>query len=181
MKDKINQPKSPSDVPLNEGWELDYASPDLTVEEAQELMNDFLAKICRKPAVARMLLKNEIDQKWWNPTWQEVEDVIRELDPGHFNSFACLSVPGNSYVQCLRGFNGWHLEWRVTKPSGDYDHYRACYPGGSRKPYELKKHDRVSDGQHRDLLQLDEVLTAFRSFHQDRGLPGSLKWRKFDI
>lgn len=133
------------------------------------------------PALQNMLLKDEIKRRIKNPPWSVVEDVIRELDPGHFNSFACLSVPGNNYVQCLRGFNGWHLEWRVTKPSGDYIHYRACYPDGSKKPYELKKHDWVSDGQHRDLLKLEDVIGAFHSFHQNLGLPGSLKWRKFDI
>jgi hypothetical protein len=128
-----------------------------------------------------MLLNDEVGRRKKNPPWRLVERVLRELDPGRFNSHACLSVPGNTYVQCLCGFNGWHLEWRVTKPSGAYAHYRASRRGGSKKPFELKKHDHVSPGEHRDLLVLDEVLDAFRAFHQGHGLPDSLAWRKLDI
>ncbi len=132
-------------------------------------------------ALMGMLLEDEIGRQKKNPSWSLVESVIRELDPGHFNSFACLSVHENTYVQCLCGFNGWHLEWRITKPSGDYDHYRACYPGGSKKPFELKKSDRMSGGEHRDLLKLEDVIGAFHSFHQGRGLPSFVEWRELDI
>lgn len=136
-----------------------------------------------KPAhsLKGMLIADEIERQKKNPPWSLVEHVIRELDPGRFNSFACLSVPGNTFVQCLRGFNGYHLEWRITNSSGNYAHYRACYPGGSKKNFELKKHNHVSDGQHRDLLKLEDVLDAFHSFHQGLGFPGSLKWRKLEI
>lgn len=133
------------------------------------------------PALKGMLLKDEIGRTQINPPWSLVEYVIRELDPGHFNSFACLSSPGNTFVQCLCGFNGWHLEWRVTNPSGNYVHYRACYPAASKKSFELKKHNHVSEGQHRDLLNIVDVIDAFSSFHQGHGLPGLLKWRKLDI
>jgi hypothetical protein len=154
-------------------WLVSKISNDL-VTESEVLSNP-------SPALKGMLLKDEIGRKQRNPPWALVEYVIRELDPGHFNSFACLSVRGNNFVQCLRGFNGWHLEWRITNPSGNYVHYRACYPGGSKKPFELKKHNHVSGGQHRDLLDIDDVINAFRSFHQGHGLPGLLKWRKLDI
>ncbi len=147
---------------------------NIRVTEAEEENNP-------SPAIKGMLLEDEIGRKQKNPPWALVEHVIQELDPGHFNSFACLSVRGGNYVQCLRGFNGWHLEWRITNLSGNYTHYRACYPGGSKKSFELKKHNHVSAGQHRDLLLIDDVVDTFRSFHQGRGLPGLLKWRKLDI
>jgi hypothetical protein len=128
-----------------------------------------------------LLLTNEKGNEIHNPPWQVVERIVRELNPGYFNSYACLSLPGNTYVQCLHGFNGWHVEWRITDPSGDYAHYRAGYPGGSSKAFELKKHDFVSKGEFRDLLHLDDVLDALRAFHQDQGLPGLLEWRRFDV
>ena len=136
-----------------------------------------------KPArsLKGMLLEDEIGCQKKNPPWSLVESVIRELDPGIFNSFACLSLPGNIFVQCLCGFNGYHLEWRITHPSGDFEQYRACYHGGSKKNFELKKHDFVSDGQHRDLLKLEDVLLAFYSFHQGLGFPKSLQWREIKI
>jgi len=61
-----------------------------------------------------MELENEAGLKRRNPPWPLVERVVRELDEGHGNSFAILSLPGNTYVQTIRGFNGWHLEWRIT-------------------------------------------------------------------
>jgi hypothetical protein len=181
MKTKKNELKIASDSPVRKGRKPRKASVALSSEEAQDVMTKFFSKWDQKPVGGRMVLTNEVGQKWENPIWLEVDEVIRELDPGHFNSFACLSVRGNTYVQCLRGFNGWHLEWRITKPSGDFDHYRACRPGGSKKPMELKKSDWVSDGEHRDLLKWEDVIGAFYSFHLGEGLPSFLKWRKIDI
>ena len=133
------------------------------------------------PGRKGLLLDDELGRRKANPPWPLVERVLHELNPGRGNSFACLSAPGNTYVQCLRGFNGWHLEWRVTGPSGAYVHYRACRHGGSKKPFELKKHDGMNSGEHRDLLALDDVIGAFRAFHQGLGLPESLVWRQIDI
>jgi hypothetical protein len=181
MKPKKNEPKIPSDSSLQKGCKPRKKSPPLSAQEATEVMTEWLSKVNPRPVGGRMLLKNEIGLKWTNPSWLQVEEVIRELDPGHFNSHACLSIPGNNYIQALRGFNGYHLEWRITNPSGNYVHYRACYPSGSRKPIELKKHDCMNDGQHRDLLNLEDVVAAFRSFHQREGLPGFLKWRDLKI
>lgn len=138
-------------------------------------------KVRQSPASDGIHLHDEIERNWKNPRWTTVEKLIRELDPGHFNSFACLNDRDQNYVQCLRGFNGWHLEWRMCHSPGSYVHYRASYPGGSRKPFELKKHDSISDGQHRDLLQLEDVIAAFRSFHQGSGLPDFLEWREMAI
>jgi hypothetical protein len=184
MKTKKNEPKALSNSPNPKGRILRKATLVYTEEDAEnakKAMAEFLAKWGQKPVGGRMVLTNEIGIKLINPIWLEVDGSIRELDPGHFNSFACLSTRGNNFIQCLRGFNGYHLEWRITNPSGNYVHYRACYLGGSKKSFELKKHNHVSDGQHRDLLNLDDVLDAFRAFHRGEGLPGFLKWRKLYI
>lgn len=181
MKTKKNERQKPPKPTLSKAHKPRKISVEINPEEAQAAMDNLLAVGNPKPVGGRMVLKNEIGQKWTNPSWLEVVDAIDELDPGHANSFVCLSVRGKTYVQCLRGFNGWHLEWRITEPSGEYTHYRACRPEGSKKPFELKKHDFVSAGQHRDLLDFVEVLHAFRAFHQGLGLPRSLKWRKLDI
>ena len=91
-------------------------------------------------------------------------------------------MPGNTYIQALCGFNGWHLEWRITGASVDaYTHLRACYPGASTKPFELKKHDHISEGEHRDLLMLEDVIDAFRCFHRGEDRPPQLEWRELDI
>jgi len=139
-------------------------------------------KVRQSPDSVHMLLNDEIGRKWKNPNWTTVELLILELDPGRFNSFACLAAKGHNYVQCLHGFNGWHLEWRISNSSGYYVHYRASYPGGSEKSFELKKHDCINEGQHRDLLHLEDVIDAFRCFHhQGSGLPGFLTWREMAI
>lgn len=146
-----------------------------------KLSAELLAKIYHKPAKEEMLLKNQGGLTKRNPSWELVEKTVRELDPGYLNSYACLSTLENSYIQCLHGFNGYHLEWRITHFPGSYTHYRACYPKGSKKSFELKKHDFVSDGQHRDLLNLEDVIDAFQSFHNRQGLPICLKWRVLDL
>ena len=180
MKPKINELKSPTDPPRKKGCKHDEVLPHLTAEDAQKVMTGHDTED-PAPAHQSLLLTNEKGDEINNPHWQVVERIVRELNPGHFNSYACLSLPGNTYVQCLHGFNGWHVEWRITDPSGDYGHFRAGYPGGSSKAVELKKHDRVSEGEFRDLLHLDDVLDALRAFHQDQGLPGFLKWRRLDV
>jgi hypothetical protein len=60
-------------------------------------------------------------------------------------------------------------------------HFRACYPGGSAKPFELKKHDFISQGEYRDLLNLDDVVDTFHAFHQGEGLPPWLEWRELAL
>lgn len=128
-----------------------------------------------------MQLHNEAGHTWVKPNKKTIEAVIRELNPGRSNSFACLSFSGGNFIQCLHGFNGWHLEWRITEPCGSYQHYRASNPGGSEKAMELKKHDFVSPGQHRDLMKVDDVVSAFWVFRQRKDLPSFLNWRTLDI
>jgi hypothetical protein len=96
------------------------------------------------------------------------------------NSFACLSKPGKAYIQCMRGFNGWHLQTRLSMGLNDYTHRRACCPGVSKKSFELKKHDFVSPGQFCDLLIIEDVIAAFRAFHMGKIMP-SLIWRPIDV
>lgn len=129
-----------------------------------------------------MLLTNEAGLALAAPSWALVEQTIQELDSGRENSFCVLELPYNTYVQCLHGFNGWHLEWRLSGSSLDsYIHLRAAYREGWKKPFELKKSDHVSPGEHRDLLAFEDVLDAFRAFHQGRGPTKSLEWREFDV
>lgn len=131
-----------------------------------------------------MVLGNQAGLRRRNPSWSLVERVIRELNPGFGNSHCILALPSNTYVQALRGFNGWHLEWRISDPSlgaSAYIHLRACHPGGSQKPFELKKHDCMSCGEYRDLMHLEDVIGSFRAFHQGDGLPPWLEWRDLDI
>lgn len=134
------------------------------------------------PSRDGMELENEAGLKRRNPPWPLVERVVRELDEGHGNSFAILSLPGNTYVQTIRGFNGCHLEWRITGASlEDYVHYRAACLGGSAKEIELKKYDAMGDGQHRDLLGPDDVTDAFRAFYRGEEPPAWLEWRELQI
>jgi hypothetical protein len=185
MKLKKKESKSPSPSPRNKGRKPRESVQVITEEDYENMeksMADFLAKWGQKPVGGRMVLTNEIGQKWTNPIWLDVDDAIRELDTGSFNSFACLSRPGNTYIQCLRGSNGWHLEARITwKDSGGaYSHMRACRPGGSEKPRALKVAKYVSRGQYRDLLKIDDVLAAFRAFHANTVGP-PLIWRPIDV
>ena len=129
-----------------------------------------------------MLLTNEEGLRRKDPSWPLVERVVRELDQGTWNSFCCLNSPDGSYIQTLHGFNGYHLEWReYGSVAKGYVHWRASYPGGSGKKVELKKHDFVSEGEHRDLLHLDDVVDAFRAFHSGSGMPVWLEWRDLGI
>ena len=185
MKLKKIESKSPSPSPRNKGGKSRESVQVITEEDYanfEKSMADLLAKWGQKPVGGKIVLTNGIGQKWTNPIWLEVDEVIRELDTNSFNSFACLSRPGNTYLQCLRGSNGWHLEARITwKDSGGaYSHLRACRPCGSEKPRALKLTKYVSRGQYRDLLKLDDVLAAFRAFHMDTVGLTPLIWRPID-
>ena len=139
-------------------------------------------KSSEEPRLEGMLLVNEAGLRRRNPSWPLVEQVIRELDPGDGNSFACVSLPGHTFMQTLRGRNGYHLECRLTGASLEqYVHFRASYPGGSTKANKLVKNDFISQGEHRDLLCLEDVLDAFRAFHRGEGMPGWLEWRDWGI
>jgi len=139
-----------------------------------------LPKAKQRPQRYNLVLRNQAGLRRRNPPWNLVERVIREIDTGCGNSHCCLETPGNTYIQTLHGFNGYHLEWRISG-TAEYTHYRGCYPGGSTKRAELKKHDYVNSGEHRDLLHLDEVIDAFRAFYCGEGLPAWLEWRILDI
>ncbi len=128
-----------------------------------------------------MFLTDQLKRRFKNPPWSIVDHVVRTLDPGDFNSFAILSGPETTFVQCLCGVHGWHLEWRITGTAGAYVHYRACHHGGSHEPYFLEKTDCVNEGERRDLVQVDHVLHAFRAFHQGQGMPTCLDWRVIDV
>ncbi|MDA0767951.1 MAG: hypothetical protein O3A92_14160 [Verrucomicrobia bacterium] len=58
-----------------------------------------------EPRLDGMLLINEAGLRRRNPSWPLVEQVVRELDPGDGNSFACVSLPGNTFMQTLQGRN----------------------------------------------------------------------------
>jgi hypothetical protein len=130
-----------------------------------------------KSSHANLRLSDESKRNFINPPWSLVEYVVRTLDPGDINSHVCLMAPGATYVQCLCGLNGWHLEWRITEDDGTYVHYRACLHGGSKEPAILQKNDFVSEGEVRDIVQVEHVLEAFHSFHQNLGVPRLLDWR----
>ncbi len=127
-----------------------------------------------------LILTNQAGLRRKNPPWKLVEQVIREIDVGHGNSHCCLESPGCTYIQALHGFNGYHLEWRITN-AATYTHYRACYPGASPKLIELKKHDNVNSGEHRDLLHLEDVIDSFRAFYRGDGMPAFCEWRILNI
>lgn len=139
-----------------------------------------LSKTKARQQLDGLILQNQAGLRRKNPPWKLVEQVIREIDVGHGNSHCCLEAPGNTYIQTLHGFNGYHLEWRITS-GATYTHYRACYPGASRKLIELKKHDTVNPGEHRDLLHLEDVIDSFRAFYRGEGMPALLLWRVIDI
>ncbi len=135
-----------------------------------------------KPMPNGLLLTNQAGLHRKNPPWTLVERVVRELDQGTGNSFCCLSASNNEYVQTLHGLNGYHLEWRVTGTgAAGHTHYRASYPGGSKKRTLLVKHDYVNSGQQRDLIHLEDVVDTFRAFHNRSSLPPWLEWRELDL
>ena len=139
-----------------------------------------LSKTEEHPQQDGLILTNQAGLRRKNPSWKLVEKVVREIDEGHGNSFCCLEAPGDTYIQTLHGFNGYHLEWRVTNGS-TYTHYRACYPGGSSKFFELRKHDNMNPGEHRDLVHLEDVIDSFRAFYRGEGMPAFFEWRILNI
>jgi hypothetical protein len=102
-----------------------------------------------------LILSNEHGLRRKSPSWEVVTAVVRGLDAGSGNSFCILEDPDSNYVQALRGFNGYHLEWHKAKPgeSSMFQQYRASYHGGSPKGIELKKGDHLSQSE----LDLDGV------------------------
>lgn len=138
-------------------------------------------KVAAAPRRAGLLLENEAGLRRMNPPWRLVDEVVRGLDLGTGNSFCSLNCPTGSYVQTLRGFNGWHLECRFVSPGSGYVHYRASYPGAKSHEMELKKHDYVNKGQYRDLLHVDDVIEAFSAFYRSGDLSALFHWRPIDI
>ncbi len=128
------------------------------------------------PAEKRLILSNEKGLRMENPDWATVETVILQIDPGRGNSFCILESPRRGFVQALHGFNGYHLEWHEGN-----QHWRGAFPGGSNKRFELKKHDRVSPGEYRDLLPVEEVIESFLAFYRSTGKPAWLVWRSIEI
>ena len=128
-------------------------------------------------------LTNEAGLYRKDPPWQLCEQVVRAIDTGRGNSYCCLATSYNTYVQALRGVNGYILEWRVTDPvDQSYIHYRACHLAGSAGSIVLKKHDsRQESGEQRDLMSVDDVVDAFRSFYRNEEMPAWLEWRKYEI
>ena len=130
-----------------------------------------------------LILSNEHGLRRKSPSWELVTVVVRGLDAGYGNSFCILEDPDSNYVQALRGFNGYHLEWHEAKIGEPclFQQYRASYHGGSSKSFELKKSDQTSQGEHKDLMPLDEVIDAFSAFYSAAGKPGWLDWRPIDV
>jgi|GEM_PF-3392358 len=179
--------KEPHDTPkISHGFSLVPAPsgvgfPDWLVNQIREDYSDEAYQDAPPKGYTEMRLRDELKRSIKNPLWSLVDYVVRSLDPGDFNSHVCLADPVATYVQCLCGLKGWHLEWRITDPSGSYVHYRACLPGGSQQQFFLEKKNCVSDGELRDVVQLEHVLEAFHAFHQGCGLPTTLDWRVLDI
>ena len=132
-----------------------------------------------RPNQDGLFLSNEHGLRKKNPSWKLVAGVVKGLDAGHGNSFCSLEDPDSNYVQALRGFNGYHLEWHEAGASVPrlFQQFRASYFGGSSKGFELKKHDVTNQGEHKDLMPLDEVIDAFRAFYSAAGKPGWIDWR----
>lgn len=124
------------------------------------------------------VLTNQAGLRRASPSWALVERVVRALDCDA-NTYCCLTQPCGSYIQTLRGFNGYHLERRLID-GGGYVHLRACYPGGSSKPERLVKLAGGNSGELRDLLALEDVVDAFRDFYRD-AIEVTLGWRPLDI
>lgn len=135
------------------------------------------------PAESRFLLTREGGLARRDPPWDLIESVVRGLDPGVGTSFCCLKHRSGSYVQALRGLNGFHLERRIYGDAGsrDYVHERACYPNESSARERLVKVDCANSGEKRDLIYCDDVVDAFRDFHAGRINGGWLYWRRLEI
>lgn len=178
MKDDQERPKG--DLVLSSNRGLARAS-GLVRRGLDDLVRR--QEIEARPQQPDRSLKNQAGMRRKNPEWPLIEHVIGELDTGYGNSFCCLET-SHGYIQVLRGYNGYHLERRITNGtgSGGYAHYRASYPGGSSEVVELRKHDGYGNpGEHRDLLQIDDVLDAFRAFYRGDSVSASLDWRILDI
>lgn len=131
-----------------------------------------------------MLLTSEGGVHRRRPSAKYVMSVIDTLDTGDGNSFCCLEVSADHYVQALHGLNGWHLEWREPGPrgAGSYRHYRAAFKHGSNRARLLRKSDRLtSQGLERDLLNTGQVVQCFLAFLRKEARPRSLAWRRLKM
>ena len=157
--------------------------PNIVLKTSKNVAKKQKVKTMDQPGWNGLILRNQGGLCRKNPPWRLVEKVVREIDSGYGNSFCILEASGDEYVQALRGFNGYHLERRTSQKRDErrYVHYRACYPGASLKAIELKKHDKINSGEHRDLLLLDDVVDGFRSFWKGEGMTPWLEWRILEI
>jgi hypothetical protein len=110
--------------------------------------------------------------------WWQIELAVRSCQgemEGGFGEFCVLSLLGsNTYVQtavCLGKSpdekNTWRIEWRITEADGTYTHYFA------RDPSDSEDAETVDS--------IEPVISAFKAFFQNKGMPDSLVWKKYDI
>jgi hypothetical protein len=113
-----------------------------------------------------------------DPPWWLIEFVVRscqgEMDGGCGEFCILAKQNSNTYVQtavCLAENPGdnisWRLEWRVTDHDGTYTHYFASNPRDSADAETVK--------------DIDIAVMAFKAFYQNKELPDSLLWKKYDI
>lgn len=109
-----------------------------------------------------------------DPPWWQIELAVRSCHgamDGGFGEFCVLSqLNSNIFIQtavCLNEPISWRLEWRVTDSNGIYTHYFAIKPSD---------HDDVDTVENTEI-----VIMAFKAFYQNKGLPDSLTWKRYDI
>jgi hypothetical protein len=129
------------------------------------------------------VLLTEDNRMFVNPTFEAVQEVLDSLDTGFGNSFAILSR-GENYVQTLHGLNGFHLELRETMESS-FVHYRVGRISDSSElvePSELQKSDDMtSQGFSNELLELQDVISAFSDFLHSQPRSDAYLWREVDL
>jgi hypothetical protein len=168
----VFMPKPQNLGELNQSIVLDQHAQNATPHKLEEI--EPVKKTEGSPALRLKTPEwTRIDPPWW-----QIEFAVRscqgEMDGG-FGEFCVLSQLGtNTYVQSAVSLgkspdekNAWRIEWRITEFDGTYTHYFARNPSDS--------------ADAKTVVDIGIVVIAFKSFYQNKGMPDSLVWMKYDI
>jgi hypothetical protein len=127
----------------------------------------------------KVVLLTERGDRFVDPPLELIQQVLVELTPTGDNAFAILER-GPSYVQTVRGHNGFHVEQReaaLVNPDEDFTHYKAGRPDGSMLAADLELEDTTLEGHANELLQLHDAVISFTEFWEERPRHHGYRWR----
>ena len=125
----------------------------------------------------KMLLEDENKAQRQVDDFEVIEKSLRDLKSYGPSSFAILTNPDGDFIQVAGGRVTCVLEHRRLSD----DHPKRAYLSTKKVPFEGTQTLMFGGGHMQmepdEILFVDDVVEAFRSFFKSEDFPGSLLWR----